>query len=468
MSVEGTVAVVGGGIAGLTAALRLHQRGARVTIIEADTHLGGKLRTTPFAGRLVDEGADAFLLRVPWALDMCRELGIEGELVNPGSRTAYIYSRGKLHPLPPQLMGVPTDLDAVAEGGLLSDEGLDRLGRDLTLAPTPLADGDDTVAAVVERRLGPEVLERLVDPLIGGINAGDTRRLSLRAAVPQLDAAARDLAHPSLVEACRAQQSRSEMGPEAPIFASPSAGMGRLVGAVTSALEGVAVRVGTRVDALGPDPAGGGSILHLDDGSSMQADAVVVAVPPHVGAPLLREVAGTASALLAGVEHASVAIVTLAVRRDDIARSLDASGFLVPRVEHLALTACSWTSAKWHHLGPGHGDGTEIVRASVGRHGSTEALDLGDDDLIARVLDDLAVTMALRGAPTEVRVSRWPQGFPQYAPGHLERIDEVERLLPHRVALAGAGLRGVGVPACIRSGNEAADRIAGHLHPARA
>jgi oxygen-dependent protoporphyrinogen oxidase len=194
------VVVVGGGIAGLAAAHEVVRQGGTVTLVEKDERVGGKLRTSPFAGRLVDDGADAFLLRVPWASDLCREVGIEGELVHPAARDAYVWSRGALRPMPPQLMGVPTDLDALEASGLVSPAGVEAARRDLTAPATPLA-GDEAIAAAIGRRLGDEVVERLVDPLVGGINAGDTRALSLAAVVPQLDAALRDPEHASLIEA---------------------------------------------------------------------------------------------------------------------------------------------------------------------------------------------------------------------------------------------------------------------------
>jgi oxygen-dependent protoporphyrinogen oxidase len=451
------VLVVGGGIAGLAAAHEVVQRGGSVTLVEKDERLGGKLRTSPFAGRLVDDGADAFLLRVPWAAELCREVGIEGELVHPAARDAYVWSRGALRPMPPQLMGVPIDLDALEASGLVSPAGVERARRDLTAPATPLG-GDEAIATAIARRVGDEVVERLVDPLVGGINAGDTRALSLAAVVPQLDAALRDPDHPSLIEACRARTSAADPYPP-PVFASPVGGMGRLAEAVAAALGPADVRTGRSV--VGVEPAAGGWVVHLSDGTEVEADAVVLAAAGRTNAELLGSVPGgrEASTLLGGVEHTSVAIVVFAFPLNHIGRPLDRSGFLVPRVEGLALTAASWSSTKWAHLGPSSGDGTAVVRASAGRHGDQAALELDDHELTARLLQDLEVTMAVTGAPCEVRVNRWPSSLPQYAPGHLDRVDAIERALPDRVAVAGAALRGVGVPACIRSGREAAARF---------
>lgn len=454
------VVVVGGGIAGLTAAHRLtHATPAvTVTLIEAADHLGGKLRTTPFAGRLVDEGADAFLLRVPWAADLCARLGLTGELVNPAVRNAFVWSRGALRSLPPQLMGVPTDMEALVRSGLISPEGLARVADDLTLPRTPLR-GDEAIGPALERRLGREVVDRMIDPLIGGINAGDVDQLSLAAVVPQLDAALRDPDHPSLIEACRAQQRSAAADPSAPIFASPAGGMGRLVSALAADLGPATVRLGRRVEAVEPAGADGVHHIVLDDGTTLDADAVVVALPAPAAARALSALAPAAAETMAGLTTTSMAFVTLSLGVEDVPGPLDGSGFLVPRAEGTAVTACSWSSSKWAHLGPEAGDGTLVMRASVGRHGDQAALDLDDADLVARVVDDLGLTMGLSGAPAEARVSRWPDSFPQYAPGHLDRIAAAEASLPPTVALAGAALRGVGVPRCIQTANAAADRI---------
>lgn len=464
--------VVGAGIAGLAAAFELHRAGHAVTIVEADPQPGGKLRTSKFAGRMVDESADAFLLRVPWALDLCRALGLDAELVHPAARNAYIFSRGELRPLPPQVMGVPTDVEAVARGGILSPAGLERLREDLRHPGGPLTGPDIAIGEAIEARLGAEALDRLVDPLVGGINAGDTRRLSLAAVVPQIDAIARDAGHASLVEAAAAAQRRAASQPGAdptrPIFAAHPSGMVRLVEALVDAMPDATWHRGRRAVALEPlgpvGPVGGPGRwrTHLDDGTTVDG-GVVLAVPAFAATPLLAPHATAAAAVLDSIEHASVALVALAVRPDDVNRPLDGSGFLVPRVEDVLLTACSWASTKWSHLGAGSGDGTLVLRASAGRAGDGRALDLDDADLVERLVDDLGRTMGLTGAPTEVRVNRWVDAFPQYAPGHLDRITDLTRDLAAQapgLALAGAALNGVGVPACIRSGIDAARLVA--------
>jgi oxygen-dependent protoporphyrinogen oxidase len=501
------LAVVGAGITGLAAAWEATLAGARVVVLDPVAP-GGTIRTTPFDGATLDESADAFLARVPEGLDLCRELGIDGDLVSPTERTARVWSRGELRRLPAeQVLGVPTDLDALAASGIVSAAGIERARADLARPLRP-AEGDPTIGAVIRDRLGDEVLERMVDPLVGGIVAGDSDRLSLAATVPQLDAALRSGAK-SLIEACAAQRAaqlsmsghgwplppwddvrrnrrreapasapersggqdaRSEAMSQPPVFFAPSGGMGSLVGALTEAVSarGGELRAG-RVRALersgarwwlsveaaeATDAAGvGGS---SGAAGSVDATAVVVATAAGPAAELLRRHAARAAALLADIPYASVVLVSLAVPREGIERDLDASGYLVPRVEGRLLTACSWTSSKWAHLG---GDGNVWLRASAGRDGDPRATYMDDEALLGHLLVDLADTMALRGRPNEVRISRWPSSLAQYRPGHLERVAAVEADVAASapgVAVAGAWARGVGIPACIRSGRNAA------------
>ena len=428
------IAVIGGGVTGLAAAYEARARDADAEIVvhEASDRVGGKLWTTTFAGRAVDEGADAFLARVPWGLDLCRELGLEGTLVSPAQQAAFVWFRGALRRLPPGLvLGVPTDFDALAASGIV-DEPVE-----VRPFPAPLGPAEDlSVGALVRRQLGDAVFERLVDPLRGGINAGDADRLSVRAGAPQLAAAAeRD---GDLVAALRSQPA----APPGAVFFSPREGMGAIVGALVESLtaSGVQLRTGAPV----------GRIADLD------ADVVIVTVPSYEAAELVRDRAPLAADLLDGIEYASVAMVSLAFPASARAEPLDGSGFLVPRGEGLLMTATSWASSKWAHLAE---DGTIVLRISAGRHGDDRAAQLDDDALVKALLEEARETSALTGDPCAVRVTRWPRSFPQYEPGHLERVTalelELSRTMPH-VVLAGAALRGLGVPACIRQGREAA------------
>jgi protoporphyrinogen/coproporphyrinogen III oxidase len=449
--------VVGAGITGLAAAWEATRAGASVVVLDPDPP-GGKVRASPFAGGVLDEAADAFLARVPEGLELCRELGIDGDLVSPAARTARVWSRGELRPLPSaQVLGVPTDLDELAASGIVSAEGLARAADDLE-RPLQAPDGDPTIGAVIRDRLGDEVLERLVDPLVGGINAGDCDALSLAATVPQLDAAVRSGAD-SLIEACAAQRAAAP-DPTAPVFFAPRDGMGSLVDTLVDAL----ADLGTDVrpwSAQGLSPDGDGWSVATDHGD-LPARAAALTAPAGAVAALVEPHAPQAAAELSSIGYASVALLSIATAREAVERDLDASGFLVPRVEGLTITACSWSSAKWAHLG---GDGTVRLRASVGRAGHDGALGMSDPELVAAVLADLAATMDLRGRPDEVRVSRWTASLPQYRPGHLDRVAAVEANLARvepRLGASGAWARGLGVPACIRQGRALASTLLQH------
>ena len=464
------VIVVGAGVSGLTAAYRLSQAGVEVTVVEAD-RVGGRLQTSVFAGRPVDEAADAFLLRVPWAVGLCHDLDIDGELISPAARDAQVWVEGAARPLPTgHVLGVPTDLDALAASGTLSPDGLARVAAELDLPagpPDPGPDGPDVaIGPYLRHRLGDEAVDRLVDPLVGGINAGDTAHLSLAAVVPQLDAAARS-GDPSLVRACRAQRAAAQGATPAgaaapPVFAAPIGGMARLVDALVALMPGVDLVVGHRVTAIeapsGGPPGATPCRVTLDDGRTLDTGGVVLAVPAHVAAGLLAPVARDAGQVMGSITHSSISMVTLAFDRDGLAAVPDrtVSGLLVPRTEGLLVTAVSYATNKWAQLRDPERDDV-ILRVSAGRAGDDRQLDLDDADLTAAVLDDLHRLVGVRSAPTEVRVVRCPDSFPQYAPGHLARIDALDAALAGTpVAVAGMALRGVGIPACIRSGELAA------------
>ena len=417
--------VVGGGIAGLTAAYDLARGGDEVVVLEARDRIGGKLRTEPFAGVALDTAPDAFLARRPEAVQLCEELGLRAELEPPAATSSYIWSRGALRPMPKgQVLGVPTDFRALARSGILSRAGVARAALEPWLPGEPMTE-DESIGAVITRRYGTETAARLVDPLLGGINAGHTDLLSIDAVAPQIAAAARK--DRSLTRALRAVPKPAP----GPVFFTIPGGMQRLVDALVTAIEssGGKLHTGERVGSL-------------DD---IDADGIVVTVPALVPA-------------VADVAYSSVTLATFAYANGATDRPLDASGFLVPRPEGLLMTACSWASSKWAHLAA---PGRFLLRVSAGRYGDERAMGMSDDAVVAQLRDELGLVMGVRGEPQEVAVHRWPRAFPQYAPGHLTRMAEVQAALPANVALAGAVLGGVGIPACIGTGRAAATKLRG-------
>jgi protoporphyrinogen/coproporphyrinogen III oxidase len=455
------IAVVGGGISGLAAAWAGMQQGADVVLLEAAGAPGGKLRTSPVAGIEIDEGADAFLARVPEAVRLCRELGLGDDLVSPATGTAYVWIDGALRRLPPeQLLGVPTDLDAVAASGILTAAGVERARADLT-APGDAPHGDEAIGGLVRRRLGDEVLDRLVAPLLGGIWAGDCDLLSLRVAAANL-AEARDRG-PSLIRGAAALRAEAiERGAaDSPVFLAPGGGVARLVDALAECL-GERLRCGAPVSGLVPD--GAGWRVATGDGdrpgthrhSPILADRVVLATPAYVTARLLAGLVPEVAAFLSGIDYASVVLTVLVVPREGIDHPLDGSGFLVPQSSGRLLTACSWMTSKWAHLRVD--PSTVILRPSAGRAGDERALAATDEELVAALVDDLRDTMGLHARPTAVRVTRWERSFPQPRPGHLDALARAERALAERapgLTMAGAWKLGVGIPACIRAAERA-------------
>jgi oxygen-dependent protoporphyrinogen oxidase len=465
------VVVVGAGITGLTAAFTVATRspGTRVTVLEASSRVGGKILTTPFAGRPVDCGADAFLARVPEAKALCDELGIGGMLTSPASRSALVWARGELRRLPAGLvLGVPTDMDALAASGIVSADGVARAADDLSaMAPPagepsgdPEGEGDLSVGHLVRGRLGDEVYEHLVAPLLSGVNAGDADRLSVAAGAAQLAVAARR--SPSLIAGLRAQQQASlDAGsdPDAPVFHGIPVGTQTLTDLLLARLTGARrpVHLSCPVESLERDGARWALRTPL---GRIDADRVVLCTPAPVTARLVADLAPAAAEGLADLEYASAAMVTLAVPRTALAHPLEASGFLVGAADRLpTLTACSWASAKWAHLDD---PDVAILRVSAGRYGDAGALELSDEALVEALVVDLGTTMGLTGAPVEHRVTRWWDGLPQFRPGHLARVRAwraaVDDAAPG-VVLAGAAYDGLGLPACVRQGRRAADAV---------
>lgn len=454
MTVGVRAVVVGGGISGLAAAHALATEGHDVTVLEASERLGGKIKTSRFAGRPVDEGPDAFLARVPHAVELSRRLGLGDDLVSPATGSASLWLDGVLKPIPPGLvLGVPVDFEPLADSGVLSPEGLERARQEPSLPGEPVTD-DVTIGHLIRARYGAEVHERLVDPLLGGINAGRTEELSLDVGAAQLAAVARR--GTSLTEGLRAQREAHPPDPTAPVFYAPRGGMAPLVEALTTALAGLGAVVRTAAPVAAIERRADRWLVEVDGGEDVDADVVVVAAPAFAAAPLIAPLSPDAAMVLLGIRYASVTLVSLAYPDAALASGpLSGSGFLVPRTEGRLLTACSVFSNKWPHLAS---PGSVILRASVGRHGDERWRDLDDEALVAAVHDELAAAYGLASGPTEVRISRWERSFPQFPAGHLGAIGDLEAALRRDapgIAVTGAYLRGVGLPACIGSAHAA-------------
>ena len=437
------VVVVGGGVAGLVAARGLAAAGRDVLLLEGSPAVGGKLRSAEVAGLTVDVGAEAMLARRPEGLDLARELGVE--VVHPTAATSGVWSRGALRDLPRSLMGVPLDHDQLAASGVLSPEGLSRAATETASEP-----GDDiSVGDLVASRLGDEIVDRLVEPLLGGVYAGHARQISAAAAVPQLLAMAR---RGSLLE-----QASGVPASVAPVFASLPGGMGRLPGLIRDG-GGFEVRTSATVRALRRTTSGWaltvGPATHPE---TIEAAAVVLATPAAAAARLLGADVPDAAADLAGIAAASVAVVSLAFRVEDLPDALfDRSGFLVPPVERRTIKASTFSFAKWAWVRDLDPD-VVVLRTSLGRHGEEATLQAADDGLVRVSLADLATMAGITARPVDTHVQRWGGALPQYAVGHLDRVARIRAAVDRQPGLAvcGATYDGVGIPAVIGSARRA-------------
>ncbi|WP_300681200.1 protoporphyrinogen oxidase [Nocardioides sp.] len=460
------VVVIGAGVAGLVAARELSRAGAEVVVLEGSDHIGGKLRLAEVAGVRVDVGAEAALARRPEAVDLIEALGLP--LVHPTTATSRIWTRDALRPMPPSVMGAPTDLSALEASGILTDAALERVRAeaDLPLTTGSDSDSDDdgdrdvAVGVLLEERFGAEVVDKLVDPLLGGVYAGRAREISVRAAVPQLAAM---LSRGALTP----QLSAIPRGTGGPVFAGIAGGMGTLPAALAAALD---VRTRQPVVAAGPAAAGeAGRWWVATPTDRLLADAVVVAVPAWSAPELIGALTGGEALELRHVDHASVAVITHAFRIEDLPGApLDGSlsGFLVPPIEGRRIKASTFSFAKWDWVREaGAAAGVVHLRTSIGRHRELHALDRTDTELIAASLGDLAEATGLRVAPVDTHVQRWVQGLPQYAVGHLDamRAQQAAVAAVPGVVLCGAAYQGVGIPAVIASATAAAARVLADL-----
>ncbi len=477
------VVIVGGGISGLAAAFFLRDEAVRVTVLEGSPRLGGKLSVSEIGGIAVDEGAEALLVTRPEGIALIAEAGLSDQRTVPGPTSSAIWTLGALRPLPRrQFMGVPSDMTELAKSGVLSDEGVARASQDLELPPTA-RHGDVPVAQYVGARLGEEVVDRLVDPLLGGVYAGRSAELSFEATLPALAAASRK--HPSLAEAARSLLPPPAPAPAGPaqaagtraggsVFTTLADGLGTLPAYLAKA-SGAEVRTATMAREL----ARAGSGWRLTVGSAaapeqFDADAVILAIPARPAGRLLADVPGVSAAVTAFGEigYASMAIVTLAYRQSAFPgpglAALGWSGYLVPAVDGQAVKATTFSTVKWPHLAGATASGREpleIVRCSVGRIGEEALLQRADDELAALAAAELAEATGVRGAPAATRVTRWGGALPQYTVGHLDRVATIRATVAAQPGLAvcGAAYDGVGIPACIATARAAATQVMAFL-----
>ena len=459
--------VVGGGITGLAAAhhalelARERRIALELTLVEARERLGGTIATERAGGFLIEAGPDSFLSEKPWALALCRRLGLEDRLARTDDRyrKVFVWHAGRLHPLPDgwELLA-PTRLAPFLSSRLFSWPGKLRMAFDLVL-PRGIAD-DESLGAFVRRRLGREALERVAQPLVAGIYTADPDDLSLTATMPRF--AELEKQERSIILGLRRARRRARetgvSGARWSLFVTLKEGMEDLVAALATRLQPGTVLLKQRV--AGVERRGDRWRVATAEGADLDADRVIVATESHAAARMLRYVDPTLATLLAEIPYASSATVTLGYRRADVPHPLDGFGFVVPRAEKRALLACTFSSVKYAGRAP---EGDVLLRAFVGGALNEAVLELDDAPLVMRARAELREALGITAAPALARVFRWPKAMPQYHVGHLARVETIERragALPG-LDLAGGAYRGVGIADCVRSGEAAAERALG-------
>ncbi|MCL4861997.1 MAG: protoporphyrinogen oxidase [Caldilineaceae bacterium] len=449
------IGIIGGGIAGLAAAYRCEQLAddVAVTLIEREPRLGGKILTERVDGFVVEGAPDSFLSRKPRGVGLCEELGLAEQLHGrrPEHEKTFVRRHGQLHRLPSGLTGmIPTNLDALTNSTLISPAGRERLAQEASLPPVP-AKGDESVAHFVTRRLGREVYEQLVEPLMSGIYAGDGEQLSLAATFPQLRQL--ELKHGSLLKGLSASQPAGSIQAAYPPFVSLPGGMATLVEAIQARLSRTQLCTGVTVESIRRQ--GDGYAITLADGHPIRVDAVILATPAFVTARLLADLDPVLADLHAQIPHTSAAIITLAFTASDLPHPLDGYGYVIPQVEETDLLACTWTSSKWDGRAP---VGSALIRVYAGRYGRRDVTQLDDAELLALARAEVESTLGIAATPVRTWIHRWPNAMPQYLLGHTERLAQIEQRLAQNpgLFLAGAAYRGVGIPDCIESGERVA------------
>jgi protoporphyrinogen/coproporphyrinogen III oxidase len=457
------IAIIGGGISGLSAAFTLEQKrraGADLdyVLFERAPRLGGVMVTDRADGCLIEAGPDSFLTEKPWAIDLCKQVGLADQLIgsNDPDRKTYIIVKNKLIEIPDGLMFmVPTKIMPAVLTPLFSLGTKIRMAREW-FHPPHKADHDETVASMVERHYGPEMVDRLADPLLSGVYGGEASQLSVRAVLPRF--AEMEAKHGSLgraMLAARQKMTAVAKGPARPLFTSLKDGMQQMVDAVVSRLNPDSLRPGTNVQAIEAQ-AGGWTVSAGID--SDHFDAIILALPAPAAADLMRSTSSAISDELAAIRYSSSITVTLGYDQA-VRRSLPPGfGFLVPRSEGTRMLAATFVHNKFPHRAP---EDRALVRCFLGGSRDEQILTCSDDQILAIVRSELQKIIGLSAEPLFARVYKWRGAMAQYGVGHLERIDRIERLRQQipGLAFAGNAFTGIGVPDCVRSGSDAVAKI---------
>jgi protoporphyrinogen/coproporphyrinogen III oxidase len=453
------VVIVGGGVSGLATAHYLHSSlgsDVELTLVEGGSQLGGKVANQQFSGHLVDTGPDALLVRVPAMAALLEDLGLGEQIVAPASLGAHVWSRRKLRRLPTgTLFGVPDRLIPLLKSGLMSPAGLARAALDLVLPRRHASTPDPSIADLVIPRLGTQVFDRLVEPLLGGVHAGRAAELSAHSTVPDIERLAGN--NRSLYLGLRKMRRHAPPSTGAPVLVTLNGGLGRLVEALVARLAGDDLRLNAAVRSIGR--VGNGYRVDLDGGRSIAADAVVLATPAYATASLLGELAPDATSVLAEIPYVDVATIWLSYPRSAVGRPMDGTGFLVPPEEGRLMVGCTWSSAKWPHLAD---DNLVLIRCMVGRRGDDRWLKMDDETLVRRVHEELVEAMGLTAGPDHHSIQRWPLAMPQYLVGHQSRLDALDAAIKHLpgLYLTGAAYRGVGIASCVADAKRTAQEVA--------
>lgn len=456
------VVIVGGGITGLSAAFYMQREVQKnnypldILVVEASNRLGGKIQTVRRDGFIIERGPDSFLIRKKSVDLLAQDLGIEGELVRNATGQAHVLVNNKLHPIPGgSVMGVPTEVGPFIQSSLFSLSGKMRAAGDLLL-PRAGIEGDQSLGKFFRRRLGNEVVENLIEPLLSGVYAGDIDQMSLECTLPQFQTIEKN--HRSLILGMKKTQVPQKGGHGATkqgAFHSFRNGLETLVEELEEQLQHCTILKGTRVEKL--ERSDEKTIVQLNNGQFVEADAVILAIDHAVAARLLKE--QEVLQRLEEIQTTSVATITLAFPADAVVQETEGTGFLVARSGDFSITACTWLHRKWPSTTP---KGKVLLRAFVGRIGDEAIVDLPDVEIERIVLKDLRKIMQINGDPDFSIVTRWKEDRPQYRVGHKERIAAARASLKEAypsVKLAGASYDGVGLPDCIDQGKAASTEI---------